>query len=75
MRRSDVDDPRALQPGKVNMKPKIKGALIVSLSENGRHCWMVAYEFCGVTAPMTVYAKSELDARTEATNHLRYLDN
>jgi hypothetical protein len=55
------------------MKPKVKGARIVSQSENGLHCWLVAYEFCDVLAPMTVYARSKVEAEIEAANRLQYL--
>jgi hypothetical protein len=55
------------------MKPKVRDAWIVWQSENDAHCWLVTYEFCGLMVPMTVYAVSQADARTEAFNRLRYL--
>jgi|HubBroStandDraft_4_1064222.scaffolds.fasta_scaffold325459_2 hypothetical protein len=53
------------------MKPKIKGAWLVSLSENGQHRWLIGYEFCGVPLiPMTVYARDKYEAIAEAANRL-----
>jgi hypothetical protein len=54
------------------MDPKIIDAWLVSLSENGQHCWLIGYAFCGVPLiPMTVYAKDKSQALTEAANRLQ----
>jgi hypothetical protein len=34
-------------------------------------CWHVSYQFCGLSAEITVYAENEAEARTKAVNQLR----
>ena len=34
-------------------------------------CWHVRYEFCGLSAEITVYAENEAKARAEAVDQLR----
>jgi hypothetical protein len=34
-------------------------------------CWHVSYQFCDLSAEITVYAESEADARAKAVDQLR----
>ena len=34
-------------------------------------CWHVGYQFCDLSAEITVYAESETDARAKAVDQLR----
>jgi hypothetical protein len=34
-------------------------------------CWHVGYEFCGVTAELTVYARDQVEAHANAVDQLR----
>jgi hypothetical protein len=34
-------------------------------------CWHVLYQFCGLSAEITVYAENEADARAKAADQLR----
>jgi hypothetical protein len=36
-----------------------------------RRCWHVAYQFCGVSAEIAVYAETETEARAQAVAQLR----
>ena len=40
-------------------------------SDRQQCCWHVRYQFCDLSAEITVYANNEVDARTEATDQLR----
>ena len=34
-------------------------------------CWHVRYQFCGLSAEITVYAENEAEARAKAVDELR----
>ena len=34
-------------------------------------CWHVSYQFCGLSAEITVYAENEAEARAKAVDQLR----
>jgi len=54
------------------MAPKITAAWPdPQSSTDGVRCWHVAYEFCEVSAHITVHAKDEPEARTKAAEQLR----
>jgi hypothetical protein len=54
------------------MTPAIKTARPVPQStSDGAQLWHVNYEFCEISATITVYAKDEAEARAKAANDLR----
>jgi hypothetical protein len=48
------------------IKPELR-----SKGLNGLQCWHVCYQFCGISAEITVYAKDALEARGKAVDELR----
>ena len=40
-------------------------------SNSADHCWHVCYQFCDLSAEITVYAENEVDARAKAIDQLR----
>jgi hypothetical protein len=53
--------------------------IIVGIRPEGRSkgldrlqcCWHVRYQFCGLSAEITVYAENEAEARAKAIDQLR----
>jgi hypothetical protein len=53
------------------MIPVITGTRREPRSNSADHCWHVCYQFCDLSAEITVYAENEVDARAKAIDQLR----
>jgi hypothetical protein len=53
------------------MTPAIIGTRPEPRSNSADHCWHVSYQFCGLSAEITVYAENEVEARAMAVDQLR----
>ena len=53
------------------MTPVITGTRPELRSKSADHCWHVRYQFCDLSAEITVYAENEAEARTKAVDQLR----
>ena len=53
------------------MTPVITGTRLEPRSNSADHCWHVCYQFCGLSAEITVHADNEADARSKAADQLR----
>jgi hypothetical protein len=40
-------------------------------SKSADHCWHVRYQFCDLSAEITVHAENEAEARAKAVDQLR----
>jgi hypothetical protein len=49
----------------------ITGTRLEPRSKSADHCWHVRYQFCDLSAEITVYAENEADARAKAVDQLR----
>jgi len=53
------------------MTPVITGTRREPRSNSADNCWHVCYQFCDLSAEITVYAENEADARVKAIDQLR----
>jgi hypothetical protein len=53
------------------MKPVISGTRREPRSNSADRRWHVCYQFCDLSAEITVYAENEADARAKAIDQLR----
>jgi hypothetical protein len=49
----------------------ITGARLEPHSKSADHCWHVSYQFCDLSAEITVHAENEAEARAKAVDQLR----
>ena len=54
-----------------SMTPVITGTRREPRSNSADHCWHVCYQFCDLSAEITVYAENEAEARAKAVDQLR----
>jgi hypothetical protein len=50
----------------ISVRPELR-----SKGQDRVRCWRVTYQFCGLSAEITVYAESDADARAKAVDQLR----
>jgi hypothetical protein len=53
------------------MTPVVTGIRPEPRAKSADHCWHVRYQFCGLSAQITVLAENEVDARAKAIDQLR----
>jgi hypothetical protein len=64
-------DRQSIVPRYACMTPVITGIRPEPRSKSADHCWPVCYQFCGLSAEITVYAENEAEARVKAVDQLR----